>query len=116
MEKWLPICKVTDIADNTGICAKVGNHQVAVFRSTRTASLHAIANFDPIGRANVLSRGMIGNIGDRLCVASPLYKQHFDLQTGQCIEDEQYTLEVFDVRERDGLIEVKHTEQPASAA
>jgi nitrite reductase (NADH) large subunit len=35
----------------------------------------------------VLSRGLVGNLGERIVVASPIYKHHFDLTTGQCLEE-----------------------------
>jgi nitrite reductase (NADH) small subunit len=34
----------------------------------------------------VLSRGLVGSIGERIVVASPIYKQHFDLASGECLE------------------------------
>jgi nitrite reductase/ring-hydroxylating ferredoxin subunit len=34
-----------------------------------------------------LSRGIVGSVGEHLVVASPIYKQHFCLQTGACMED-----------------------------
>ena len=45
----------------------------------------------------MLSRGMVGDINDRLVVASPLYKQHFDLQTGECLEDGEVRVPVYSV-------------------
>jgi nitrite reductase (NADH) small subunit len=30
-------------------------------------------------------------------VASPLYKQHFDLQTGECLEDDEQSVPVYKV-------------------
>jgi nitrite reductase (NADH) small subunit len=46
----------------------------------------------------VLSRGIVGDLSGRLVVASPLYKQHFDLQTGACLEEEGVQVEVYSVR------------------
>ena len=37
-------------------------------------------------------------------VASPLYKQHYDLQTGECLEDDSVTLKVWPVRVEQGDI------------
>jgi nitrite reductase (NADH) small subunit len=55
---------------------------VAVFRVGATASprVFAIDNYDPNSQAAVLSRGLVGSLGERIVVASPIYKQHFDLQ------------------------------------
>ena len=41
---------------------------------------------------------MIGDIGGVPMVASPLYKQHFNLQTGVCFEDASVNIEVYDIR------------------
>ena len=87
------ICNVGDLVKNSGICAlaTVGGEeqQVAIFHVPTTAEkVFAISNWDPLGEANVLSRGMIVSIGSELVVASPLYKQHFSLTSGQCLEED----------------------------
>ncbi len=61
---------------------------------------------DPFSHANVLSRGLLGSLGDKRVVASPLYKQHFDLETGQCIEDDSVKLTVYPVRVQGDVIEL----------
>jgi len=92
------LCKKSDLIPNSGICAKAQGIQIAVFYLPQeTPQVYAIGNWDPIGKANVLSRGIIGDIDQRIVVASPLYKQHFDLLTGECIEDSEITLPVFTV-------------------
>jgi nitrite reductase (NADH) small subunit len=107
MSNWVSVCESDVIAPNTGVCAKVGNEQIAIFFSKRTNSLHAISNYDPIGKANILSRGIVGCINEILCVASPLYKQHFCLKTGQCIENPEYSLPIYEVRNNNGMIELR---------
>ena len=107
MSNWVSVCESDAIAPNTGVCAKVGNQQIAIFFSKRTNSLHAISNYDPIGKANILSRGIVGCINEILCVASPLYKQHFCLTTGQCIENPEYSLPIYEVRNNNGIIELR---------
>jgi nitrite reductase (NADH) small subunit len=84
-----------------GRCALLNNNQIAIFRvitSTETQEFYAIDNYCPFSQANTLSRGVTGNIGDKLVVASPLYKQHFDLTTGVCIEDESVRINTYPVR------------------
>ena len=82
------ICEQKDLVANSGVCAMVDGQQVALFYLPKeTPQVYAIGNWDPIGKAHVLSRGMVGDINERLVVASPLYKQHFDLQTGEGLED-----------------------------
>ena len=93
MSQFTIICQQKDLIANSGICAIVEGQQVALFYlPTETPQVYAIGNWDPIGKANVLSRGMVGDINERLVVASPLYKQHFDLQTGECLEDGELSL------------------------
>lgn len=83
------ICSTDDLVPNSGVCALINNEQVALFYLPDTEQkVYALANWDPLGKANVMSRGMVGNIGDELVVASPLYKQHFSLTNGNCLEEE----------------------------
>lgn len=92
------ICDRKDLVANAGICALVGGQQIALFYLPKeTPQIYAIGNWDPIGKANVLSRGIVGDISERLVVASPLYKQHFDLQTGECLEDNEQAVPVYSV-------------------
>ncbi|UTA46881.1 nitrite reductase small subunit NirD [Simiduia sp. 21SJ11W-1] len=102
---WQVVCRSEDVVPGTGVCALVGGRQVAIFRTRKEKALYALDNFDPIGKANVLSRGIQGSIGDQLVVASPLYKQHFVLATGACLEEE-VAVPVYSVRENNGLVEV----------
>jgi nitrite reductase (NADH) small subunit len=84
---WNAICALDEIVPNTGVCALLGGEQIAVFRIAEAEErVFAIANFDPNSGASVLSRGLVGNLGERIVVASPIYKHHFDLMTGECLE------------------------------
>jgi nitrite reductase (NADH) small subunit len=92
------LCRKSDLIPYSGICAQFEGQQIAVFYlPDETPQIHALGNWDPIGKANVLSRGMLGDINGRLVVASPLYKQHFDLLTGECLEDQEIAVPVFTV-------------------
>ena len=106
MSSWKKVCQLTDIAPNTGVCALVGGQQVAIFRQAKSDAVFAIGNYDPIGKANVLSRGLIAQLGDNITVASPLYKQHYRLTDGQCLEQDDVSVPVYQVRVTDGAIEV----------
>lgn len=87
------ICNLDDLIKNSGVCAlatvKGQEQQVAIFHLPDTENkVFAIGNWDPLGKANVMSRGIIGNVGGDIVVASPLYKQHFSLSSGQCLEED----------------------------
>lgn len=102
-DNWVTVCEKDDLIEDTGLCALLEGdagqeEQVAIFLVGKTDKLYAICNYDPIGDANVLSRGIIGSVNGELVVASPLYKQHFNLETGVCIEDPDTILKVYQVR------------------
>ncbi|CAG9164645.1 nitrite reductase small subunit NirD [Cupriavidus pinatubonensis] len=103
-ETWTAICTLREIVPNTGVCALVDDKQVAVFRIGRGEDVYAIDNFDPNSQAAVLSRGLVGNIGERLVVASPIYKQHFDLSTGECLEAPEHSVNAYPARVYDGKV------------
>ena len=87
------LCSLDEIVPDTGVCALVGDEQVAVFKIGE--QVFAIGNHDPFSAANVLSRGIVGDLNGELVVASPVYKQHFSLLTGRCIEDETVSVPVY---------------------
>ena len=105
-KNWIQVCFEDDLINDTGVCAKVNNQQVAIFKSSRLKQLFAISNYDPIGEANVLSRGIIGSLGEQVVVASPLYKEHFDLRTGTCVEKPEYSVKVFPVKVENGVVQI----------
>jgi len=116
-DEWISVCQDNDLLANTGLCALLEGEQVAIFKvglpenSRYDQDLYAISNYDPFGKANVLSRGLLGNIGDHLVVASPLYKQHFDLVTGECLEDSEQNVKTYEVRRFNDEIQLKKTVQ-----
>ncbi len=94
----MKVCRLDDIVPNTGVCALVGGEQVAVFRigsGLADDRVFALGNRDPFSGANVLSRGIVGDLQGELVVASPVYKQHFSLLTGRCLEDETVSVPVY---------------------
>jgi nitrite reductase (NADH) small subunit len=100
---WTPVCSVDDILPNTGVCALVEGQHVAVFRVGQD-QFFAIDNVDPKAKASVLSRGLVGNLGDHIVVASPLYKNHFDLRTGECLESADLSVRAYEVRVDSGRV------------
>lgn len=100
---WTAVCATDDILPNTGVCARVAGRHVAVFR-VGAHQLYAIDNVDPRSGASVLSRGLVGSLGERTVVASPLYKNHFDLATGECLEAPELSVRAHAVRTEAGRV------------
>ena len=88
-----------------GVAALVGGEQVALFR-TPDGAVHALANRDPFSGAMVLARGIVGTRGQASTVASPMYKQVFDLASGVCLDDPAVAVPAYPVQVRDGLVEI----------
>jgi len=105
-ETWYDICPLDCLVPNRGVCGLVGRHQVAIFRIEPGGELLALSNYDPFSKVNVLSRGIVGSRGDRLKVASPVYKQSFDLRTGECLDDPSVSIPTFAVRVVGGMVQV----------
>jgi nitrite reductase (NADH) small subunit len=104
--QWLTVCSLNRILPNTGVCALVGDQQVAIFR-VGDDEVYAIANYDPFSKAYVLSRGIVGDRNGIPKVASPIYKQNFNLVTGVCFDDETVSVPIFPVRVVDEQVQVK---------
>ena len=104
---WTTVCELDALLPNVGVRALLGDSQVAVFKLSGSDEIFAIDAFDPFSNAPVLSRGIVGDVKGRLVVASPIYKQHFDLKTGQCLEDEGVAVRTFAVRVVDGQVQVR---------
>ncbi len=60
MTQWIDVCSVDDLQPDSGVCALIDGRQIAVFYMSQDQAIYAIDNFDPFGKANVLSRGLIG--------------------------------------------------------
>ncbi len=102
---WKAVCDAEVVVDNLGVRALVDGAQIAIFRVQN--QLFAIDAIDPFTKAAVLSRGIVGDLKGQIVVASPLYKQHFNLQTGVCLEDESVAVKTYPVRENNGKIELQ---------
>ena len=96
---WVKVCELSDLTPDVGAAALVGGEQVALFYvPSLEPALYALDNWDPLGEAFVLSRGIIGDQGGVPCVASPLYKQHFTLAEGRCLEEEGIKVRTWPVK------------------
>ena len=103
---WTAVCRYDQLVPERGVAALVDGEQVALFR-TFDGMLHAIGNRDPFSGAFVLSRGIVGSAGDAPTVASPVFKQVFDLRTGQCLSDTAVSVPVHEVRLTGDAVEIR---------
>jgi nitrite reductase (NADH) small subunit len=106
---WTRVCSVGQLIPERGIAALVGSSPVALFLLD-DGTVHAVGHRDPFSGANVMARGIVGSVGAgesyRDTVASPMYKQVFDLATGECLTEPGQSLPVWPVRIVDDHIEV----------
>jgi nitrite reductase (NADH) small subunit len=104
--RWTAICPSSRLTPDRGVAALVDGEAVAVFLLS-DGSTYAIGNVDPFSGASVLSRGIVGDADGRPTVASPIYKQRFDLRTGRSLDDESVAVRTYDVRLVDGTCELR---------
>ncbi|ABL79897.1 MULTISPECIES: nitrite reductase small subunit NirD [unclassified Nocardioides] len=102
---YTTVCGLDQIEVEGGVVALVDGVAVAIFR-THDGNVYAISNYDPVSRASVLARGIVGTRGDVPVVASPMHKQAYDLRTGQCLDDAAVRVPTYDVRVIDGTVHV----------
>ncbi len=114
-ETWIDVCRVEDLEPDAGICALVEGKQIAIFYLPKLNQVFAIGNYDPFSHANVLARGLTGDIGGEPVVASPVYKQHFSLKTGRCIEDESVAVPCYRAHIADGRVQIQWPAQGETA-
>lgn len=113
---WEEVCPLHDLPVERGAAALVGGEQVALFR-THDDRVHAVQQYDPYCGAHVMSRGIVGSRGSTPTVASPMYKQVFDLRTGCCLDpvgQEPVTLRTWPVMVLEGVVLVGR--EPADRA
>ncbi|WP_114855453.1 nitrite reductase small subunit NirD [Brachybacterium sp. YJGR34] len=105
---WRSICSLDDLEVERGRAALVDHAQLALFLLP-DGSVRATCNRDPYSDAYVISRGIVGSRGDAPTVASPMYKQVFDLRTGLCLDPKGKgpgRLRTWQAREVDGEVQV----------
>ncbi|MDD7937819.1 nitrite reductase small subunit NirD [Actinomycetospora lutea] len=104
---WTAVCPLERVQRERPVGALVAGEPVAVVR-THDDRLFALHNVDPFSGASVLARGIVGDVGGRPVIASPVFKQHFVLEDGRCLEDADVAVATYPVRVVDGVIEIGH--------
>jgi nitrite reductase (NADH) small subunit len=97
--EWTRVCRLDDLTPGRGAPARVAGRQVAIFRlPDERSSVYALGNRCPFSGAHVMARGLVGDAGGVPKVASPVYKQGFDLRTGVCLDDPDVSVPSYPVR------------------
>jgi nitrite reductase (NADH) small subunit len=107
---WQDVCAIDEVLPGTGVATLIEGEQIAIVR-TRHDRFYAISNFDPFSKAFVLARGIVGDKAGVPKIASPIYKQSFNLETGQCLDDANVRLAVYATRVVAGRIHVAVPDQ-----
>jgi nitrite reductase (NADH) small subunit len=102
---WHRVCAIDELEPAWGEAALVGGKQVALFR-TMPDEVLAVSQQDPATLSNVMARGIVGSRGSRPTIASPLHKEVYDLETGECFTNPELRLATYNTRLVDGYIEV----------
>jgi len=104
---WRRVCSRRDLVANSGVVALVDGVQVALFYLPQDGdAVYAVENRDPKSGANVVGRGIVGHVGGELVVASPLYKQHFRLHDGSCVQYPEQRLRTWPARLNGDAVEI----------
>jgi nitrite reductase (NADH) small subunit len=103
---WVDVCALAEIPADCGVAALLAGRQIALVRVGDGDRVFALSNFDPFSDAFVIARGIVGDKAGRPKIASPIYKQSFDLETGVCLDDAAVRLPTYPVRMRQGRVEV----------
>lgn len=82
---WVRVCTLADLEVERGRAALLDGTQIALFL-LHDGRVHAVGNLDPYSGAHVISRGIVGSRAGIPTVASPMYKQVFDLRSGLCVD------------------------------
>lgn len=108
------LCTLADLVPERGAVALVDGVQVALVR-THDDEVFGVANLDPYSGAPVIARGLVGTRSGAPTVISPMYKQVWDLRTGECLDgagSDPIPLRTWGVRVVDGEVLVE-TATPA---
>ena len=113
---WMAACSYHGLVPGRGVGVLMpAGDQVALFR-LHDGSLHAVGNIDPFSGAAVMSRGLVGDRGGRVCVQSPIKKQAFALDDGGCLDDPEIRLPIYPVRVWAGLVEIGRLDLDVASA
>jgi nitrite reductase (NADH) small subunit len=107
---WFKAAPAQAFPENGGACVKYKDQQIAVFNFSRRNEWYACQNLCPHKMQMVLSRGIIGSVEGEPKVACPFHKRTFSLKSGECLNAEECSIDVFPVKVEDGFVYLGFTE------
>src|SRR5690625_6546527 len=122
----IDICALEQLSPGRGAAAWSGDTQGAVFRLAEDR-VRAVQQKDPYSGVNLLSRGLVGShelegeqAGEVVpTIASPMYKQAWNLDTGEVLDSgggARLPIAVFDAEGRDGRVRLASEPRPGTGA
>lgn len=113
---WQAVTPLAALQPERPVAALLDGVQVVVVRLLDDR-VFVVGQLDPFSGANVMSRGIVGSVlrdGEEVpTIHSPMYKQAFDLRTGQSLGDVPAALGSWETVVRDGAVFVG---RPVTAA
>ncbi|OAH41087.1 nitrite reductase small subunit [Dietzia cinnamea] len=97
----IAVCAIDRLIAGRGVAALLPDgRQVAVY-TLDDGEVHAVCNIDPVARAAVMSRGLVGDRAGVPAVISPIGKQAYALEDGRGLDDPSRGISVFPARVAD---------------
>ena len=94
----IAVCRVDRLIPGRGVAALLPDgRQIAVYL-LGDGEVHALCNIDPVARAAVMSRGLVGDRSGVPAVISPIGKQAYALEDGHSLDDPAHGVSVFPAR------------------
>ena len=98
---------VEDFPVEGGACVRVDGRQIAVFHFTSRQEWYACENACPHSGSMLLARGLIGDQKGEPKVTCPMHKKSFSLQSGHCLNDDEYTVRTYPVIVENGNVYIE---------
>ena len=103
--EWRTACPLDELEPFWGEAALLRGVQIALVRLPEDR-VYAVDHWDPRAQANVMARGIVGSSKGKTTLASPIYKQVYDLETGECISEPGPALTAYPTKVVNGQVQV----------
>jgi nitrite reductase (NADH) small subunit len=101
---WEKTIKASDVPENDGVAIILDGKQIAVFNFTVEGKWFAVQNLCPHKNEMALSRGLLGDVNGEPKIACPFHKKTFSLETGNCLNDDLCSVDVYPIKIEEGYV------------